>query len=139
MNPLFRWFVAAHRWAYERTGGRLGGRLAGRPMLLLDSVGRRSGQHRTVPLMYVTDGDAFVLVASNNGSDRHPGWYHNLVAAPETTVQVGGEHIAVRARVAEGEERARLWAEADRVNRGGYGRYTGRTDREIPVVVLERR
>ena len=139
MSLLQRWFVAAHRWTYERTRGRLGGKLAGRPMLLLDTIGRRTGEQRRVPLMYVNDGDAFVLIASNNAGPRNPGWYHNLLAAPETTVQVGSERVAVRARVAAGDERRRLWDEADRVNKGTYTGYANKTEREIPVVVLERR
>jgi deazaflavin-dependent oxidoreductase (nitroreductase family) len=108
-------------------------------MLLLETVGRKSGVPRSSPLMYVHDGDNFVVIGSNNGGEHHPAWYHNLLAAPDAAVVVGHERIAVRARVAEGEERARLFAEADRVNRGGYTRYTKRTDRDIPVVVLERR
>ncbi len=104
-------------------------------MLLLDHVGARSGTRRTTPLVYVQDGRDLVIVASKGGHVRHPAWYHNLCAHPDTTVQIGRERRAVHARIAGPEERARLWPMAVTT----YGGYQQRTDREIPLVILEPR
>jgi len=131
--------LTVHQWVYERTDGRIGRSLAGRPMLLLRTVGRRTREPRTAALLYVQDGENYAVVASKGGDPKHPGWFHNLTATPDVVIQVGRVRIPVRARVAEGEERARLWARADEVNRGGYTDYQSRTDRQIPVVVLEPR
>ena len=128
--------LVLHQFLYERTDGRIGASLGGRPMLLLRTVGRKTGEARTSALLYVTDGDDRIVIASKGGAPNHPGWYHNLVAQPEVEIQVGRERIHVRARVAEGDERARLWAKADEVNKGQYAAYQSRTDRAIPVVVL---
>lgn len=133
---FFAQVLRAHQWLYERTDGRIGASLAGRPMLLLRTVGRRTGQPRTAALLYVRDGERYVVVASKGGAPQHPGWFHNLVAAPDCEIQVGRRRVAVRASVAEGDERDRLWGEADRVNKGQYGQYQSRTTRQIPVVVL---
>ena len=108
-------------------------------MLLLRTVGRKSGLPRTAALLYVRDGDSYVVVASKGGAPENPGWLHNLLAAPDVEIQVGRDRIPVRARIAEGEERTRLWARADQVNQGQYDAYQSRTSREIPVVVLDPR
>ena len=143
MHPLLEQIVgpllAVHQWLYENTDGRIGASLGGRPMLLLRTVGRRSGASRTAALLYVRDGNAYVVVASKGGAPRHPGWFHNLVANPDVEIQVGRERMSVHARVAEGAERARLWGRADEVNQGQYAVYQSRTTRPIPVVVLEPR
>ncbi len=107
-------------------------------MLLLDHVGARSGKLRTTPLLYVEDGEDLLLVASKGGFPKHPAWFHNLVANPDTTVQVGPERRPVHARVAAPDERDRLWALADAAY-PGYKDYRARADREIPLVVLEPR
>jgi deazaflavin-dependent oxidoreductase (nitroreductase family) len=108
-------------------------------MLLLDHVGARSGTKRTSPLLYVEDGDNVAIVASKGGFPKNPAWFYNLKANPETTVQIGGEHRAVCARVATPEERERLWAKAVKVYRD-YESYAARSKgRTIPVVVLEPR
>ena len=142
MNALFDLVVgpllAVHQWLYEHTDGRIGASLGGRPMLLLRTVGRRSNQPRTAALLYVRDGDAYVVVASKGGAPQHPGWFYNLTAQPDVEIQVGRERIPVHARVAAGKERSRLWARADEVNQGQYAAYQSRTSRVIPVVVLER-
>ena len=131
--------AGAHTAAYRATGGRIGHRFPGLPqMLLLDHVGAKSGQRRTTPLVYARDGDDLVLVASKGGHPHNPAWLHNLKANPETTVQVGGEKRRVRARLAAPEERDRLWAKAD-AEWSDFKTYRARTDREIPLVVLERR
>jgi deazaflavin-dependent oxidoreductase (nitroreductase family) len=143
MNPLLESvmgpLLTVHQWLYEATDGRVGATLGGRPMLLLRTVGRRTSEPRTAALLYVREGKSYVVIASKGGAPQHPGWFHNLVAEPNVEVQVGRERVAVRARVAEGEERARLWARADDVNQGQYAIYQSRTRRPIPVVVLEPR
>lgn len=131
--------LVVHQWLYVRTDGRIGAKLGGRPMLLLRTVGRRTGEPRTSALLYVPHGDAYAVIASKGGDPKHPGWYHNLTASPDVEVQIGRKRIPVRARVAEGDERAELWKRADEINQGGYGRYQARTDRQIPVVVLDPR
>lgn len=132
MNTFFN----VHQFVYEKSGGRVGAKLAGRPMLLLRTTGRRSGKARTAPLLYVRDGDDYVVIASTNGGDQHPGWYFNLKDHAPAEVQVGRMTVAVTATDATDDSRERMWAEADRVNRGGYTKYQTRTERHIPVVVL---
>jgi len=143
MNPLLeavlKPLLTVHQWLYETSDGRIGASLGGRPMLLLRTVGRRTREPRTAALLYVRDGDAYAVIASKGGAPNHPGWFHNLKAEPDVEIQVGRERIPVRARIAEGEERARLWARADEVNQGQYEVYQSRTTRPIPVVVLEPR
>ena len=108
-------------------------------MLLLDHVGAKSGTKRTSPLLYVRDGEDLVIVASKGGFPKHPAWFHNLMANPDTTVQVGSEHRPVHARVAKPEERERLWALAVEAYHG-YEDYAARSKgREIPLVILEPR
>lgn len=132
-------FLTAHQWLYDRSGGRIGASLAGRPMLLLRTVGARTGRARTAALLYVRDGDDYAVIASKGGDDRHPGWFHNLQADPDAEIQVGTETVPVRASVADGDRREQLWAMADEVNKGQYTVYQSRTDRTIPVVVLSPR
>ncbi len=139
LEPFFGLFLTVHQWLYEVSDGRIGANIGQRPMLLLRTVGRRTGQPRTAALLYVRDGDAFVVIASKGGAPNHPGWFHNLRAQPDVEIQVGRERIPVRARLAEGDERTRLWARADEVNEGQYTVYQSRTQRPIPVVVLDRR
>jgi len=107
-------------------------------MLLLDHVGAKSGTRRTAALGYVSDGDDVVLVASKGGHPKHPAWFHNLRANPETTVQIGTERRDVRARVATPEEHTRLWPKAVETY-GGFAGYQERTERKIPLVILEPR
>ena len=137
--PLLRRVTSAHAAIYRATNGLIGHRVPGAPpMLLLDHLGARSGAAYTTPLVYVSDGDDLVIVASKGGHPRHPAWYHNLRAHPETVVRVGCERRPVRARVARPDERDRLWALVVR-SYGGFETYRRRTGREIPLVVLERR
>jgi deazaflavin-dependent oxidoreductase (nitroreductase family) len=139
ISTMERIGLTAHQWLYEKTDGRVGASVGGRTMLLLRHVGRKSGQLRTSALLYVRDGDNYAVIASKGGDPKNPGWFHNVTAAPDVEIQVGRQRIPVRARVAEGEERARIWAKANDVNKGGYDVYQARTDRKIPVVVLEPR
>ena len=143
-GPDRRWFalrqaIRVHTLVYRATFGAVGHRFrGGPPMLMLDHLGARSAVNRTTPLVYVRDGPNVVLIASKGGYPRHPAWFHNLVAHPETTVQIGSRHLAVRARIANSEERARLWPKAVEVY-PGYEPYRRCTDREIPLVILEPR
>ena len=131
--------IQAHVVAYRLTGGLVGHRFPRTPpFLLLDHVGARSGTKRTAPLAYARDGDDYVIVASKGGHPRNPSWFHNLRANPETTIQVGTSRRPVRARVADAEERARLWPKVVEVY-AGYDDYQERTEREIPLVILEPR
>ncbi len=135
--PVLRRLMAGHTLVYRASGGLIGHRFPGAPpMLLLDHVGARSGARRTSPLVYVADRENLVLVASKGGYPKNPAWFHNLVANPDTTVQVGRERRRVHARVATAQERPRLWDMAVKTY-GGYRDYEARTDREIPLVVLE--
>jgi len=132
--------MGAHTFLYRRTGGRLGHSVpgVGGKMLLLDHVGAKSGTRRTSPLLYIDDGEDLVVVASKGGFPKHPAWFHNLLANPDTTVQVGSEVRDVRARVATPAERERLWPEAVAAY-GAYAEYQARTPRQIPLVILEPR
>jgi len=132
--------MGVHTFVYRASGGHIGHSIPGvsGKMLLLDHVGAKSGTNRTSPLLYVEDGADVVIVASKGGFPKHPAWYHNLMADPDTTVQIGSEQRKVHARVAKPEERDRLWAKAVKAYHG-YEDYKARTDREIPLVVLEPR
>lgn len=139
--PNIRWLLAlitaVHRFVYERSGGRIGGRLpGGKRFLLLATVGRKTGIRRVLPLLYVAEGDAFVVVGSNGGDDRPPAWWLNLQARPRARVQVDTEHHEVVARRAEGAELAALWPKLE-ASYSFYATYRERTEREIPVIVLE--
>jgi deazaflavin-dependent oxidoreductase (nitroreductase family) len=108
-------------------------------MLLLDHVGAKSGTRRTSPLLYIPDGENLVIIASKGGFPKHPAWFHNLNANPDTTVQVGRERRPVHARVATTEERERLWPTVVSEYRS-YADYQARSKgREIPLVILEPR
>jgi deazaflavin-dependent oxidoreductase (nitroreductase family) len=126
-----------HAWLHEASGGRIGNRFItqGAPVLFLETVGRRSGRPRTSPLIYATDGDRYVIAASNAGAAPVPAWFHNLTAAGSAEVRVGRRRMRVTAEVAEGAERERLWAALGEVY-DGYEDYAGWSEREIPVVVL---
>jgi deazaflavin-dependent oxidoreductase (nitroreductase family) len=137
--PVIRRAMVGHTLLYRATGGLIGHRIPGvGPHLLLDHVGAKSGKKRTSPLLYTRDGDDLVIVASKGGHPKNPAWYHNLLANPDTEVQVGSERRKVHARVADDEERPRLWDKAV-AQYSGYHGYQQRTDRTIPLVVLERR
>jgi F420H(2)-dependent quinone reductase len=137
--PVLRRLMAAHAVLYRATGGVIGHRVPGfAPSLLLDHVGAKSGKKRTSPLVYGVDGENLILVASKGGFPKNPAWFHNLMAHPDTTVQVGSRRRPVHARLATAEERDRLWALMVGVY-GGYEDYRRRTDRQIPLVVLEPR
>ena len=131
-------FGAEHVRAYRETGGEQGYHWRGTEILLLNTTGHQSGKDRTMALIHRADGDRFVVVASKGGAPQHPAWFQNLEADPDVTVQVRDEVIPVHASVAQGEERARLWSLMTEVW-PDYDTYQTKTDREIPVVVLQRR
>ncbi|GLW22188.1 cation-binding protein [Microbispora amethystogenes] len=122
---------------FRANGGRVGGPFEGGDLLLLTTVGAKSGKEHTVPLGYVRDGDLLLVVASAGGAPRHPAWYHNLLARPAVRVEVGEEVFDAIAVPAEGAARERLFEHVVRVA-PGYGDYQARTARTLPVVVLER-
>jgi F420H(2)-dependent quinone reductase len=137
--------MRGHATIYRATGGLIGRRIPGVPeMLLLDHVGAKSGKKRTTPLVFARDpqpgagGINIVLIASKGGYPKNPAWYHNLKANPDTTIQIGSELIPVHAREATPEEYDRLWGLAVEVYRG-YEAYRRRTQRKIPLLVLEPR
>ena len=133
-----------HVALYRRSGGRIGGHFPGwpaAPILLLDHVGAKSGAKRTSPLMYHRDGDVVVVVASKAGQPTNPAWFHNLVAHPDTTIQLGGEVREVRARVAGDSEREALWPSFAAFYPGyeEFQRMAAAKGRTIPMVLLEPR
>lgn len=135
---LVRLAAGVHAALYRLTGGKIAGRLRRSPVLLLTTVGRKSGKVRTVPLLYLADGDRLAIVASFGGAARHPDWWLNLRDNPETTVRIGDCTRRVRAEPAAGEERARLWAGLVAMY-PDYAAYQRATSREIPVIVLHPR
>jgi deazaflavin-dependent oxidoreductase (nitroreductase family) len=123
---------------YRLTRGRLMNKVGRAPVLLLTSIGRRSGQPRTAPVLYLRDGERVVVIGSNAGNVRAPAWSLNLKANPDAEIQIGGERRLVHARVADGEERAELWQKMN-VEYEGFDDYATRTARDIAVFVLEPR
>jgi deazaflavin-dependent oxidoreductase (nitroreductase family) len=131
-------FGEEHVRRYRETGGEVGHIWKeGSPVLLLTTTGRKTGNATTTPLIYARDGDRYVIVASQGGAPEHPGWYRNVAKDPNVEPQVKDDVFRATARTAEGEERDRLWAKANGVW-PHYEEYQQKTDREIPVVVLER-
>ena len=122
---------------YRANGGQVTGQFAGAPLLLLTTIGAKSGQSRTTPLAYTADGDRLLVIASKGGAPTHPDWYHNLVANPEVTVELETETFPARATVPDGEERDRLFDQMA-AQMPGFADYQRNTTRRIPVVVLER-
>ena len=129
---FFRLFTGMHAKIIKLTRGRV----LAKSTLVLTHKGAKSGKVRETPLMYFPDGDDYLIVASAGGAPHHPGWYHNLMANPETTIQVGRRQLQVRGREAGGDERNRIWAMVVAKD-ARYEDYQALTAREIPVVVLE--
>ena len=125
----------AHAGVYRATGGKLFGRMGKSPILLLNTVGRKSGKKRTSPLLYVMDGEDFVIVASKGGASAHPAWYLNLMANPEATVEIGDREVQVEAEEADPEDKTRLWQKMVEMY-PAYDAYQEKTEREIPLLVL---
>lgn len=133
-----RWTGKLNIPLYRVSNGRIGGRIHKAPVLLLTTTGRKSGLPRTVPVVYLADGEDLIVIGSNAGHSRTPAWSLNLQANPEAEVEVGRDRRPVRARVAEGEEREALWGKHNE-QYSGFDEYEARTDRDIALFVLEPR
>ena len=123
---------------FRQNAGKIGGNFAGAPVLLLSTTGAKTGQKRTTPLMYLPDGDRYVIFASKGGAPENPGWYHNLKANPSVVLEVGTESFPAEASITTGTERDQLYAR-QAAKYPNFGEYQKRTTREIPVVVLKRK
>lgn len=135
-NVVIRLMTVANTWVYRLTGGRIGGKfLRGAPVCLLTTIGRKSGQPRTVALLYLEDGRDVIVVASKGGMSRNPLWYANLESNPEVTVQVGSTERRMRATRVDDDEKRTLWPKLVSMYRD-FDDYQGRTTRNIPVVRL---
>lgn len=121
---------------FRSNGGKVGGQFEGAPLLLLHSTGAKSGKQRVNPMMYLADGDDFVVFATKAGTPTNPDWYHNIVAFPQASIEVGESTVNVVARVAEGDTRERLWSRQKELY-PGFAEYEAKNAREIPVMVLE--
>jgi F420H(2)-dependent quinone reductase len=137
-EQVVRGVLRCHEAMYTASDGRIGHGMLGVPALLLRTTGRRSGQTRTNALIYARDGDRYLVVPSNGGAEKAPGWFHNLRADPRAEVQVGRERHPVTAKIVErgGPDFERLWKIVNDNNRDRYDGYQKGTDRQIPVVVL---
>jgi deazaflavin-dependent oxidoreductase (nitroreductase family) len=124
-----------HTGLYRATGGKLFGRMGKSPIMLLNTVGRKTGRKRTSPLLYVMDGEDFVIIASKGGAPAHPAWYLNLKANPDATVEVGDREVRVRPEEVDSEEKVRLWQKMIEMY-PTYDDFQTKTKREIPLLVL---
>jgi F420H(2)-dependent quinone reductase len=131
-----RWTGRLNIPLYRLSGGRIGGRVGKAPVLLLTTTGRKSGQRRIAPVVYLADGQSFAVIGSNAGHRNEPAWSLNLKANPEAEVEVGRRKLPVCARIADGEKRAELWRRHNE-QFSGFDEYKARTDRDIAVFVLE--
>ena len=122
---------------FRANEGKVGGQMENMPVILLTMTGAKSGRTITKPLVYTTDGERIVVIASFAGAPHHPGWYHNLVANPEVTLEIGAERFRARAEVTSGEERQRLF-DAQATQMPIFHDYQKKTSRQIPVVVFNR-
>jgi deazaflavin-dependent oxidoreductase (nitroreductase family) len=121
---------------FRANGGRVGGQFEGAPLLLLHTVGAKSGQPRVNPMMYQEVPGGYAVFASKGGAPTNPDWYHNLLAHPQVAAEIGHGTVDLKARVASGEERDRIWA-AQKAAYPGFADYEQKTSRQIPVVILE--
>ena len=137
-NLALKLGTIVHSGVYRATGGRLLGRMGRSPILILNTVGRKSGKKRATPLLYVADGEDFVIIASKGGAPSHPAWYLNLKATPDASVEVGDRKVRVRAEEVGGGEKERLWKRMAEMY-PTYDDYQKKTKREIPLLVLHPR
>jgi F420H(2)-dependent quinone reductase len=133
---LFRLFTSVHVALYRLTGGRIGGSMRRGGILLLTTVGRKTGKKRTIPLGYITDDGNYVIVGSNAGLNQHPAWYFNLQNHPKVMLQINADEIPANAKIPDPEEYKRLWTKLIAIL-PGYANYQKRTTREIPLVILQ--
>ncbi|MGN9784739.1 nitroreductase family deazaflavin-dependent oxidoreductase [Nonomuraea sp. ZG12] len=122
---------------FRANAGVVGGPFQGATLVLLTTTGAKSGKRSTSPVMYMEDGDRYIVIASNAGADQHPAWYHNLRATPQATAEIGTETFEVKADFIEGEERDQLYARMVEIA-PGFAEYEAKTTRRIPVVALHR-
>jgi F420H(2)-dependent quinone reductase len=137
-DTLAKTFAGLHTTVIRRSKGRFGGTFKKAPVLLLTTTGAKSGKERTVPLLYLRDGQDLAVVASYGGDDRSPAWFHNLTANPEVSAEFEGQTQQLRASVADAGTKARLWPELIKMYKT-YDNYQQKTEREIPVVLLSPR
>lgn len=135
MNPLFKAIASVHKAVYQISNGRIGSKMGGNDILILEHVGAKSGKKYASPLAYVQDGDAYAIIASAAGQANNPGWYHNLKKNPNTTINIAGESIDVRAEVAPREKRDQLWAKVA-ADFPQFEDYQSKTSRVIPIILL---
>jgi len=135
LKSIFRGVLSVMVFLYRATGGRIGGKMNRVDVLLLTTTGRKSGKQRTVPLVYIRDGSAYMITASAGGADKHPGWFFNVRGNPQATIEVKDKRISVVAEVAGPEKKPELWARLVEVAPGFAG-YQKRTSRDIPMVIL---
>ena len=136
MKVFMKAALSVYIFLYRLTSGAIGGRMAGLQVLLLTTTGRKTGQTRITPLGYFKQDGNFVIIASNSGADQNPSWFYNLKSNPQVTIQIGNKHLAAKAEVVDAEKRKQLWADLVKMA-PAYDRYTTRTKREIPLVVLK--
>jgi len=135
-SAVIKLWSRLNTWVYRISGGRIAGRFpGGAPVLLLTTVGRKSGQQQVAPLLYLTDADNYVVVASKGGMSHHPLWFKNLEANPRVEIEVGSRRIAATARRATAAEKASLWPRLVAMY-PSYAEYQARTTRDIPVVII---
>ena len=133
---VLKYFARMHIWVYRRSNGRLGARLLWFPAALLTTIGRKSGEPRTTPTLYLRDGDRVIVAASRSGTDKNPMWYLNLKANPKVSVQIRKETLDLTARDATDEERANYWPQLVKMY-PTYEDYQSWTDRTIPIVICD--
>lgn len=132
---MLKVMVSTSIFLYRMTGGAIGGKMRGASVLLLTTIGRKSGQARTIPLTYFKEGSAYMIVASYAGQPKHPAWFLNLQSQAEATIQIMRQQIRVKAETANPERRRELWERLVK-EAPGYAEYQKRTTREIPIVLL---
>ena len=135
LEIVIRLLMSINTWLYQTSRGRLSSRMAGYSILLLHTIGCKSGIAYTIPLTYFLDGENYILIASNWGRQNNPGWYHNLIHQPAASIQVKEKTIPVIAHLANGEEYTRLWKNIT-VRNNFYSHYQNKTKRKIPLVIL---
>ena len=127
--------TVTHLFLYRATRGLVGNRITGMPVMLLTTIGSRTGKARTIPITYVRSGDNYVLTASNGGSDKNPSWFINIQRNPEAYIRLGGKKMKAYAAMADGATRTLLWAQLIS-SAPWYANYQKRTKRQIPMVIL---
>ena len=135
MKWFFKFFLAIHKGLYRLSGGRIGGEMQGAKVMLLYTTGRKTGKQRVTPLMFIREGNSYVVTASNAGQPSHPGWYWNIQDGAPIEIQIMDKKLTVEAHEAEGEKRIELFERFKNVS-DQYSRYDENTDRDIPVVIL---